>query len=140
MSKAQTAVFSQKLLSKLQQNCKHSKPCNCTTFSKPLQLLTPTALETKCGAAVQNSSVVLLIQLYVASTFTNLWTTGVFDTTHYYSSVCLTMHFVPTNHHPVHLTYIHPTQHLMYAHSVNISKHHHLFMKTEVLSLVPFVM
>lgn len=39
MSKTQTAVFSQKLLSKLHQNCKHSKPCNCTTFSKPLQLL-----------------------------------------------------------------------------------------------------
>lgn len=106
MSKAQTAVFGQKLLSKLQQNCEHGKPCNCTTFSKPLQLLTITALETNCGAAVQNSSVVLLIQLYVAFRFTNLWTFEVFYTTHYYSFVCLTMHFIPTNHHQVQLTYI----------------------------------
>jgi hypothetical protein len=78
MSKAQTAVFSQKLLSQLQQNCKHSKSCNCTTFSKPLQLVTVAALETKYRGAVQNSSVVLLIQLYVAFRFTNLWTNEVF--------------------------------------------------------------
>lgn len=36
--------------------------------------------------------------------------------------------------------YINLTQHMMYDHSVNISKHHHLLMQTEVLSLVPFVM